>query len=468
MDVLLTNAYYLAEDAAEQQIMKPYPPLGVLYVAAHLRSLGFAVGVIDSTFMRRADHLEAIRNSSAPIVGVYVNMMVRANALTVIRVARESGKTVVLGGPEPVNYSDQYLDRGADVIVDGEGELTLAELLPVLQDPKRNGLDRVAGILYRSAAGNTVTTPPRAQIASLDDRPWPARDAIDMQDYLDVWKTHHGVSSVSLITARGCPYRCRWCSHSVFGFSYRHRSPTDVADELQYIRDTYNPDQVWYADDVFTMSKHWLRAYANVLRERELYFPFETISREDRLDEPTIRTLAEMGCYRLWVGAESGSQRILDQMERRTDAGRMRDMIAMLRDHGIRAGTFIMVGYEGETWDDINETTAHLKASLPDDVLTTLAYPIKGTPFYDSVSGDLLALRSWEEGSDRDLTIHGRYSRRFYRHARKWISHEVDLAREMQNGRKPRRLAASFLRAKKHRLGMYLHRREIEEGRPDA
>ena len=253
MDILLTHSYYLYEDPAERRVMKPYPPLGLLYITSHLRSLGFDVELVDSTFMSRDDHLAAIQNSSARIIGVYVNLMTRSNALQVIREARESGKRVVLGGPEPVNYASEYLERGADVIVSGEGELTLAELIPILQRDHVQGLGDVAGIVYQDSDGEIRNTPPRLQIKPLNDRPLPARDAIDMQRYMDIWRTHHGASSVSLITARGCPYTCRWCSHSVYGFSYRHRSPDDVADELQHIKDAYNPDQVWYADDVFTI-----------------------------------------------------------------------------------------------------------------------------------------------------------------------------------------------------------------------
>ena len=465
MDILLTHAYYLFEDPAERQIMKPYPPLGLLYITSHLRSLGFAVDIVDSTFMSRAEHLQTISESTAPVIGIYVNLMTRANALQVIHEANVSGAKVVLGGPEPVNYAEEYLDRGADIIVAGEGELTLTELLPMLRESDVTALDNVAGIVYRDASGAICSTRPREQIKPLDKRPLPARESIDMQRYLDTWRTHHGASSVSLITARGCPYTCRWCSHSVYGFSYRHRSPDDVADELEYIRDTYNPDQVWYADDVFSMSRHWLRQFAAELQQRGIHLPFETISREDRLDEDMIGLLAELGCYRLWVGAESGSQQVLDAMDRRTDVKRMREVFDLLQRHGIRTGTFIMLGYEGETWKDIDATTAHLKAALPDDILTTLAYPIKGTPYYDDVVDRIVESTPWAESSDRELIVTGRYSRRFYAHAQRWIKSEVEATRL--------RGAASFdlisfakkmLIARKHRAAMYLTRFSTERG----
>jgi len=463
MDILLTHGYYLYEDPAERQIMKPYPPLGLLYITSHLRSLGVVVDLIDSTFMSQAEHLQAIGKSAAPVIGIYVNLMTRGNVLQIIRKAREGGTRVVLGGPEPVNYAEEYLEHGADIVVAGEGELTLTELLPVLRSGQDEALAEVAGIVYRDAGGALRKTRPREQIRPLDKRPPPARESIDIDRYLDTWRTHHGGSSISLITARGCPYTCRWCSHSVYGFSYRRRSPADVADELESICGTYNPDQVWYADDVFSMSRHWLRAYVEELRRRRIHLPFETISREDRLDEEMVGLLAELGCYRLWVGAESGSQGVLDAMDRRTDVQRMREVLDLLRRHGIRSGTFIMLGYEGEGWDDIGQTAEYLCESLPDNVLTTLAYPIKGTPYYDDVVDRITVTGDWASGSDRDSSVAGRYSRRFYRHAQKWISSELGLSRELANGqRSTMSLLKSFIRSKKHRAAMYLYRHESE------
>ena len=224
------------------------------------------------------------------------------------------------------------------------------------------------------------------------------------------------------MTARGCPYTCTWCSHSVYGFSHRRRSPTNVADELETIIAEYRPDMVWYADDVFTINHRWIVQYADELRRRGIRMPFETISREDRLNEEIIEILADMGCFRLWVGAESGSQRVLDAMKRGTSAARTREMVRLLQRHGIEAGTFIMLGSEGEEISDIEATLAHLKAALPDRLLTTTAYPIKGTEYERRIADRAVATRPWEEGSDRDVTVAGRHSRRFYEFASRWTS----------------------------------------------
>lgn len=444
--------------------MKPYPPLGLLYITSYLKRLGFGVEVVDTTFLTRGELVARLETSKPPLIGIYGTLMTRKNVLWIIGIAKALGSKVVLGGPEPVNYVEEYFDHGADVVVAGEGERTLAELIPILNAGGR--LSETPGIAFRTEGGATRRTAPRAQMKDLDGLPFPDRDAIDIARYQQTWKTHHGRSSISLITARGCPYTCRWCSHSVYGFTHRRRSPENVADELEMLAERYRPDQVWYADDVFTINRRWLYAYAAELERRKLRFPFETITREDRLNERVVETLASMGCYRIWIGAESGSQPVLDAMDRRTSAERMREMVRLLQRHGIRAGTFVMVGYDGETWRDIDATARHLTDCLPDDLLTTLAYPIKGTPYYEDVADRIVPLKAWGEGSDRDLTVQGRHSRRFYAHVQKWISHEVEAARMRKSGRRDyAALAKTVLRAKQHRAAMYLTRFETERGR---
>ena len=220
---------------------------------------------------------------------------------------------------------------------------------------------------------------------------------------------------------------------------------------------------LWYADDVFTIKPSWFRAYAGELKQRGLHLPFETISREDRLNEEVVRTLAEMGCFRLWIGSESGSQRLLDAMERRTDARRVQEMVRLLQRYGIEAGMFIMLGFEGEDLSDIEATVEHLKAALPDQFLTTLSYPIKGTPYYEQVADRVIALKPWDEGSDRDLTVAGRRSRRFYRYANRWMVNEVAWHKQRRSAKKNfPKMARSFIGAKVGRLGMLMTKNEVE------
>ncbi|HYF62282.1 MAG TPA: radical SAM protein [Herpetosiphonaceae bacterium] len=463
MDILLAHGYFMYDDPHELAVMRPYPPLGILSISAYLKRAGFAVEVFDTTFSSIAAFERAIDERRPPVVGLYCNMMTRRNVVKLAAFCKKRGITVVLGGPDPANYLDEYLAHDADIIVIGEGEQTMAELLPHLARHGLEGLEAINGIAFRGADGQLVRTPARAMIDSLDSLPFPDRAAIDIQQYVDVWRKHHGQGSVSLITARGCPYTCTWCSHAVYGYSHRRRSPENVADEIELIMATYKPDMVWFADDVFTINHRWLFSYAAELKRRGLRVPFETISREDRLNEEVVKTLAEMGCFRIWVGAESGSQRILDAMKRKTDATRMREMIRLLQKYGIEAGTFIMLGFDGEDISDIEATVRHLTDAIPDRLLTTVAYPIKNTPYYQQVADRVIPLRAWAEGSDRDYTVAGRYSQRFYGYATRWMVNEVAWRKQRRSDRPDYRLLAkSFVSAKIGRVGMLLTKGEVE------
>ena len=427
MDILLTHGYFLYEDPKELQIMKPYPPLGILYICSHLREKGLQAEVFDSTFSSRQQLWDVLKQSPPSVLGVYANLMTRPNVVEILGVAKELGWQTVVGGPEPGAYVDEYLGAGADVVVIGEGEVTLEELVPALQSHTVRNLQYIDGIAFRSPDGSVVRNKPREQIKDIDAQPWPARELIDMPRYVDVWRQHHGMGSVSLITARGCPYHCRWCSHEVFGKTHRRRKPASVADELEWLINRYHPQMAWMADDVFTIHHGWLFQYAAELKRRGLRLPFECISRADRLNLQVVETLAEMGCFRVWIGSESGSQRILDAMERGVTVEQVQTAVALCRSVGIQTGMFLMWGYEGEELSDIEATVEHVKTSDPDIFFTTVAYPIKGTPYFADVADRVEGLRLWKDSSDREFCIRNRHSRQFYKFADKLLRSEVEL-----------------------------------------
>src|SRR6202050_1660678 len=433
MDLLLTHGYFLFEDPKELQIMKPYPPLGILYISSHLRKKGVQVEVFDSTFGSRDQLFEVLRQGPPAILGVYANLMTRTNVLEILRAAKQAGWQTVVGGPEPSAYIAEYLDGGADVVVIGEGEVTIEELVPVLKCDSRESLRSVDGIAFRSAEGTIVQTNPREQLRDIDAQPWPDSEAIDVGQYVETWRKHHGMGSVSLITARGCPYHCRWCSHEVFGKTHRRRKPVSVVDALEWLINRYQPEMAWMADDVFTIHHGWLFQYAAELKRRGLKLPFECISRADRLSPQVVATLSEMGCFRVWIGSESGSQRILDAMERGVTAEEVRSAVAMCKSHGIKTGMFLMWGYEGEELCDIEATIEHVKKTDPDIFFTTVAYPIKGTPYFTEVTNRVENLKPWNVGSDREVRIRNRHSRQFYSFADKLLRGEVELERLRNN-----------------------------------
>ncbi len=431
MDCLLTHGYFLAEDPKEREIMKPYAPLGLLYLSSHLRARGFDVEIYDSTFGSREELFALIERERPSVVGIYGNLMTRAKVLAIARAAKSYGCRVVLGGPEPANYPGEYLDAGlagrpdvnVDAIVNGEGEVSLEALLRTFASG--GDLSRVPGIQYRGEDGSIARTESAPLIPNLDAQPWPDRERIDLAKYLDAWRSRHGRGSVSVITARGCPYHCRWCSHSVYGKTHRRRSPASIAEEIAWIRGRYEPEMLWIADDVFTIHPGWIAQYASEMRQRDLRIPFECITRADRMNEKIADTLASLGCFRVWIGSESGSQKILDAMQRGVRVGQVRDAVRVLRERGIETGMFLMWGYDGEDLGDIEATVEHVKTCRPDVFLTTVSYPIKGTPYYDDVAARLVRIGEWSSSTDREVKIGGRHSRRFYQFADQLLKSEV-------------------------------------------
>lgn len=436
MDLLLAHGYFLHEDPHELKIMKPYPPLGLLYLSSFLKQKDFAVEIFDGTFQTKAQFAHALRTKAPKLVGLYANLMTKFNVLEMIRQAKAQNCLVIVGGPDPPYYAEEYLNFGADVVVIGEGEEALQELIPILAQEKFEQLACVAGIAYKDMRGQVQRTPARALLPNLDLLPFPDRAAIDLHQYVETWRTHHGKGAISLITSRGCPYSCTWCSHSVYGKTLRKRSPKLVAEEVELLHAEYRPDMLWYADDVFNINHKWLFEYATELLRRNLELPFECICRADRLNEEVVAVLKAMGCTRMWLGSESGSQRLLDLMKRGVKAEHVQAMTRLAKRYGIETGKFLMWGFEDENEDDVAQTVEHVKKANPDLVLTTVSYPIKGTEYHRRMEERKLVASNgaWEHSNDRDFRIAGRHSKRYYDFVNRWMHSELALQRLHERG----------------------------------
>jgi radical SAM superfamily enzyme YgiQ (UPF0313 family) len=429
MKILLTHGYFIEEDAKEQAIMKPYVPLGILYISAYLEQHGYDNQVFDSTFSSFDKLCNALLQQQPDVVGIYTNLMTKLNVLRIIRFIKSRSELratkIVLGGPEVRNHIVKFLENDADFIVLGEGEQTMLELVQWI-DGKHNGnITTVDGIAYKDSNNGVCQNRERAKLKNVDELPMPNRQKVDLTLYLKAWKERHGTNTISVSTMRGCPYSCKWCSRAVYGQSYRRRSAANVADEIEWLKATYNMDSIWFVDDVFTVSHKWLEEFTAEMTSRKLNVRYECITRADRMNEEVIRNLRDSGCFRVWVGAESGSQKVIDLMDRRVEVEQVQQMIRLARQYGIEAGTFIMVGYPGETKEDIYDTVHHLKSADPDFYTITVAYPIKGTPLYTEVEDRFVADLPWETSTDRDIDFKRTYGRKYYDYAIQMIHYEI-------------------------------------------
>jgi radical SAM superfamily enzyme YgiQ (UPF0313 family) len=427
LKIILSHGYFIEEDEKEKLIMKPYAPLGIQYISAYLEEKGFDNTIIDNTFSTLADFKNKLLDECPDVLAMYINLMTKINILHIINFIKNEpalkNTIIILGGPEARHHSANFLLYGADYVITGEGEESIAELMTALKS--KAPVMGIKGISYKTANNDIVHEDDRALIKNIDQLPFPNRKKIDYTPYLQTWKKHHGFSMMSVSTMRGCPYSCKWCSRAVYGGTYRRRSPKLVMQELKMLKEVYNPDMIWFVDDVFTIHHGWLNEFADEVINNNAVIPYEIISRADRLNEDVLKTLKRSGCFRVWIGAESGSQKIINAMDRRVDVIKTREMIKLAKKTGIKAGTFIMLGYPGETKQDIKETIEHLIESDPDEYTLTVAYPIKGTRLYQEIEDKIISPYQFELNTDRDIDFTRTHPKKYYEHARKWLHYEV-------------------------------------------
>lgn len=470
-DVLLGQSYYLRFDPKLWAAQQPYPPLGALYAAACLRADGYEVGLFDSMLARSERDWDRRLAIARPRLAVlyedgfnYLSKMclrrMRAAGLAMVRMARARGCRVAVSGSDATDQPEAYLDAGAEFVLIGEGERTLVELCGRLLRGTPGELAQIRGLCYRGAGGESVRTAPRPFIRDLDALPFPAWDLADVDRYRRVWTTRHGFHSMNLVSTRGCPYHCNWCAKPLYGQRYAVRSPENVAEELAWLKRRYAPDHVAFADDIFGLQPGWIERFADAVAARDAAIPFKCLSRADLLGERVLAALVAAGCRTVWLGAESGSQRILDAMEKGTRVEQIRSAARRLRAAGIEVGFFLQFGYPGETREDIEKTRALVRDCQPDDIGISVSYPLPGTRFHARVGAELGLKRHWTDSDDLAMLYRGPFSTPFYRVLHRVVHKEFRLRRLRTHAAKWRwrRTASALLGA----ITLPLDRRRLD------
>lgn len=428
-EVLLGQSYYLRFDPKLWEAMQPYPPLGTLYAASYLRSRGYDVALFDAMLAESEAEWTAALDRERPRFAVlyednfnYLSKMcllrMREAAFTMIRAALTRGCTVIVAGSDATDHAARYLQAGADFVLIGEGEYTLAELLDHLTGRSDMPREEILGLAYPDPAqpDGVTRTPRRPDIRDLDALPFPAWDLVDVPRYRDIWLRRHGYFSMNMVTTRGCPFHCNWCAKPIWGQRYNARSPENVAAELKWLRDTYQPDHIWFVDDIMGLKPGWLQRYADEVERLGIRTPFKSLHRVDLLLRgDTIEALARAGAQIVWVGAESGSQAILDAMEKGTKVEQIAEAARRLHAAGIQVGFFLQFGYPGETRADIELTLQMVRDCQPDDIGISVAYPLPGTPFHERVKDQLGVKQNWLDSNDLAMLYRGPFTTEFYR-----------------------------------------------------
>lgn len=429
--ILFTHSYFLRYDPKQWATGQPYAPLGTLYAAALMREHGYSVSLFDAMFAKSPQEVIPAIEKQPPDIFViyddgfnYLTKMclqnMREAAFEMIRYAKERGAVVIVSSSDSTDRYELYLDKEADYILLGEAELTLLELVNALAE-KKHDFFSIEGLAFRHNNA-TVKTVRRSVMKDLDTLPFPAWDLVDIKPYREMWMKHAGYFSMNMGTTRGCPFKCNWCAKPIYGNRYNSRSPKHVVAELKMLKQQFNFDHIWFCDDIFGLKPGWVHEFANLVQQEQLSFRFKMQGRVDLLlQEDNIRDLARAGCDNIWMGAESGSQRILDAMDKGTTVEQIQEATLLLKKNGIRPSFFIQFGYPGETKQDIEKTIGMINRLLPYEIGISVSYPLPGTAFFEKVKNELKEKTNWTDSDELALMFRNTYKPAFYKQLHRYV-----------------------------------------------
>ncbi len=428
--VLFAHSYFYHFDPKQWRFKQPYPPLATILAASVIRESGFNVALFDTNLREGHDQLnDFLRNEHPQYFVIYDDSFnyltkmcltkMREAAFEMSKVASKFGCTVIVASSDAADHYEKYFPHSVDFVIKGEGEETLRELLITLDARKDPAV--VAGIVYRRR-GKTIVNSVRTLIKNLDELPLPAWDLVDVDAYRKIWKKHHGYFSLNVATTRGCPFKCNWCAKPIYGNRYTSRSPANVVKEIEYLLEIFSPDHLWFCDDIFGLKPGWVQQFSALLNARSIRIRYKIQSRVDLLcDDGVVDALANSGAETVWVGAESGSQKILDAMDKGTSIAQIHEASDRLRSRNIKVAYFLQFGYSGETKEDIEETIAMVLKSMPDEVGISVSYPLPGTKFYENVKDQLKEKRNWSDSDDLAMMFESTFSTAYYRQLHRYV-----------------------------------------------
>lgn len=434
--VICTNGYFYQYDKKQMTFAQPYPPLGTLYAAAVLEESNYDVSFHDNNLVNHHKEIyKLIDHTDAAYLLIYddgfnyltkmclTNM--REACFDILAYAKAKGMQTMICSSDSTDHFMEYHEKGADFVLHGEGELSLEELMRTL---KSNGnLTQVKGISYYQ--NNQLSkNPKRAIKKELDELPFPAWHLINLDKYKAVWKTKHNYYAINIATTRGCPYKCNWCAKPIYGNRYNTRSPKKVIEEISRLIEKFDVNYFWMCDDIFGLKPGWVQEFNRLKKEQNLNFKYKIQSRVDlMLKENNLDALAESGADIIWVGAESGSQKILDAMDKGTKVEQIYEATKLLKERDVKVAFFLQFGYLGESWTDIKKTLKMVLDLMPHEIGISVSYPLPGTKFHEMVKSELIQKANWTDSDDLDLMFENTYPPIFYKTLHRYIHNRYSI-----------------------------------------
>jgi len=429
-NVVFSNAYFYKFDPKQWKNKNPFPPLGTLYAASYLRENNYNVSLFDTNFINNVSGLQPFLEKEKPSFFViyddgfnYLTKMCLTNmreaAFEMIKIAKSLQIPVICSSSDATDHFEKYLEKGADIVIKGEAEMTLLETITALEN--KTDLAEVDGIVFKKQE-ETITTKPRKVLVNLDDLPQPAWDLVAIDTYKKIWKESKHPFTLNLATTRGCPFKCNWCAKPIYGNRYNSHSPKYIVQQIKYLQEHFDTNRFWMCDDIFGLKPNWVQEFNVALKAENLKISYYIQSRADLLlKEDTIDALAESGLEEVWIGAESGSQKILDAMDKGTTVEQIYKATTLLKEKKVRIAFFIQFGYLTETKEDIQKTINMIQELVPDNIGISVSYPLPGTKFYDKVKDDLKLKTNWTDSDDLDMMFQGTFNAKFYKKLQRYV-----------------------------------------------
>lgn len=441
MKIFLTHSYFYQLDPKQWINNTPYPPLATITAYSYLESHGYLPDFYDVALDPNPEACSAKMKSKSPEVVViyedgfnYLTKMCLTNmrhaCFDLIKTAKELGATVIVSSSDATDHWELYHEQGADVILHGEGEQSLVETLQTIEGT--GDLSNIHGISCKKE-GQFSKNAPRINAKDLDIFPRAKWEQIDIEAYRSIWNQGKFPFTVNISTTRGCPFKCNWCAKPIYGNRYNSRSPEKVVDELAFLTENYGVQYFWVTDDIFGLKPGWVSRFNDLIQERNLKIHYKIQSRADLLMQgKAIDELAASGLEEVWIGAESGSQKILDAMDKGITLDQIKKSTELLQSKGVRVAYFLQFGYTGETKEDIRNTLEMVRNNRPDDIGISVSYPLPGTKFYENVKAQMGDKSNWEDSDDLDLMFEGSFPPDYYRALQRYVHHQFRLQQGWQ------------------------------------
>ncbi len=433
IDIVFSHSYYYKFDAKQWKDQTPYPPLGTMYAASFLRESGYSVSIFDTNLLDDPKTIKPYLKKQQPKTFVlyddgfnYLTKMclttMREAAFEVIKIAKNQNCNIIVCSSDSTDHYEKYLAAGADYVIQGEGEITLKELVDALEN--NEDTSQIKGLIFKKDS-EILKNPKRNVLRDLDELPLPAWDLIDINLYKEVWSRSGKKFTLNIATTRGCPFKCNWCAKPIYGNRYNSHSPEYITKHIKLLTETYGVHRFWMCDDIFGLKPNWVQNFNKELKKEKISISYYMQSRVDLLlKEDTIDALTESGLEEVWVGAESGSQAILDAMDKETKVEQIYKATQLLKEKNVRVAFFIQFGYLKETKKDIFKTIKMIKELVPDDIGISISYPLPGTKFYEKVKDDLKLKANWTDSDDLSMLFNGTFNSKYYKKLHRYTHKE--------------------------------------------